>query len=153
MAYLPPAGVRHLTSDKISHIPTMLEIPAPHAREKFNSRKKVTSAVEIPPLKNRDADWPPPAKYFYPKFPLYEDGCSARCQCVRPSVPLGENGRHMGQDCGAREQRELPYGLPPVTCDCKKRVDWLGEWSEHMARYSGAFALLERQIADTSDRR
>ncbi|KAK3798858.1 hypothetical protein RRG08_050237 [Elysia crispata] len=127
----------------------MSEKPAPGyvTRQKQIVKKEITTS-DLPPLKNRDGDWPPPSRFYYPKFPLYDDGCSARCQCVRPSAQLGDNARHTGQMCCAKDPRELPYGLPRISYDVRRRSDWLGNWSEQMARYSGSFALWNQDFGD-----
>ena len=72
MAHLPPAGIRLFTNDRMSHLPTMSEIPTPGLVEKRggyagSKQKKPFTAADFPPLKNRDGDWPPPQRPRYPK--------------------------------------------------------------------------------------
>ncbi|GFR65925.1 hypothetical protein ElyMa_001958400 [Elysia marginata] len=151
MAYLPPAGVRYFTSEKMSHLPTMSEIPNHRFMLQKNSvqLQENVSTFELPPLKNRDADWPPPPKSFSPKFRLYDDGSSARCQCLQPPLELGENAQHIGKTLLTKDSKELmPYRLPPQTYDCRRRANWFDNWKEQMARYAGSFALWHQQFGD-----
>ncbi|GFO31516.1 hypothetical protein PoB_005802100 [Plakobranchus ocellatus] len=133
MAYLPPAGLRCLTDDKISHLATMCELPNPNYTEKMRKKvwqkKRLFTEADLPPISIKDEDWPPPKSHVYPKFPLYEEGCSARCQCVRPLPRFDSNAAHIGKNLGAKDPRELPYGLPPMTYDCKRRSNAYGTLS------------------------